>query len=297
MDKEFKSGFVAIVGSPNVGKSTLMNAMIGQKIAIVTSKPQTTRNRIMGVLSKEDYQIVFLDTPGIHNPRTKLGEYMVRAAYNAVEEVEAILFIVDAARGIGIRDTEILEKLKQNKAPVIVALNKMDKVAADRLNELKLEVSDTKGIKDCVAISALSCANLNELEDVLRSKLVPGPKYFPDDMVTDQPERLITAEIIREKAMLILKEEVPHGVGVDILAIKPREDSEVLEINAVILCDKKSHKGIIIGKNGEMLKKIGSQARVDIEKLFGQKVFLDLWVKIKPDWRNSTSVMKELGYE
>ncbi|HHY83033.1 MAG TPA: GTPase Era [Clostridiales bacterium] len=294
---KFRSGFVAIVGRPNVGKSTLMNTLIREKIAIISSKPQTTRNRIQCVLTREDYQIVFVDTPGIHKPKNKLGEYMVKAAQNSISDMEAVLFVVDIADGIGPGDRMIAEWLKQITPPVVLAANKID--AADK-EKARLQLSEFKEagrFDDIIEISALAGTNIKALEEKLVSYLPEGPKYYPDDMITDQPERVILAEIIREKALNLLKEEVPHGIGVEIEKIQDREDKELVDVMASIICEKSSHKGIVIGKGGRMLKSIGSQARVDMERFLGTRVYLELFVKVKDDWRNDINTMRNLGYD
>jgi GTP-binding protein Era len=294
---KFHSGFAAIVGRPNVGKSTLMNALIGEKIAIISDKPQTTRNRIQCVLTRKDYQIVFVDTPGIHKPKNKLGEYMVKAAQNSLEDMEVILFVVDAAGGIGHGDRMIADWLRDISSPVILAANKMDIADRDKARKQIDELKEIGKFDYVIEISALAGTNISALEEKLISYLPEGPKYFPDDMITDQPERAIVAEIIREKALNLLKEEVPHGIGVEIERIHDREDKNLTEIMACIVCEKASHKGIVIGKGGKMLKAVGSQARVDIESFLGTKVYLELFVKVKDDWRNNPGTMRDLGYD
>ncbi len=293
---KFKSGFVAIIGRSNVGKSTLMNTLIGEKIAITSDKPQTTRNRIQCVLTKEDYQIVFVDTPGIHKPKNKLGEYMVRAAENSLSDMELVLLVVDAADGIGQGDRMIAERLKEISVPVILVANKMD--IANKENAQKQIEGLTKvgEFDDVIKVSATMGTNIVELEEKLVSYLPEGPKYYPDDMITDQPERVILAEIIREKTLNLLKEEVPHGIGVEIERIEDREDKDLTEVMASIICEKASHKGIVIGKGGKMLKEIGSQARVDMERFLGIQVYLEIFVKVKNDWRNNVNTMRDLGY-
>lgn len=294
---EFKSGFVPIIGMPNVGKSTLMNNFVGQKISIVSSRAQTTRNRIMGVVSGEGFQIVFIDTPGVIAPRNKLGEYMLNVAYDAINDVESVLFIIDASCGMREKDEQLAQKLKSAKSPVIAVLNKVDICDKPRIETLLTHLKDMDAFDDILCISATTGENLNALLEVLKKKLIPGPQYFPDDMVTDQPERVICGEIIREKALMLLAEEVPHGIGVSIDKISAREGGQLTDIYATIFCERPAHKGIIIGKNGAMLKKIGSEARRDIEVLLGTRVNLQLWVKVNEDWRNKSSVIRELGYE
>jgi GTP-binding protein Era len=292
----FKSGFISIVGSPNVGKSTLMNAFVGQKVAIVTNRPQTTRNRIMGVLTRQDFQIIFIDTPGIHTPKNKLGQYMVKVAYDALNEVECILFMTDATAGIRERDEGILARLKRAKAPVVAAVNKVDIASKDKVKAALERLEAESWLNAVIPISAAKGEGLADLEGKFRSFLVPGPKYFPDDMVTDQPERVLCAEMIREQALLLLKEEVPHGLGVDIEKMEIRENG-LTDIWATIYCERESHKGIIIGKGGAMLKEIGQRARGEIEWMLGARVNLQLWIKVKEDWRNRASTLRMLGYQ
>lgn len=294
---EHKSAFIAIVGSPNVGKSTLMNYIVGSKVAIVSDKPQTTRNKIVGVVTTEEFQMVFLDTPGVHNPRTKLGEYMVKTAYDSARDVEAVLFVCDVKHGVGDRDIEILQRLIKGGLPIIVAVNKTD-IVSERQCDMATEKVISEGIeKDVYQISAKTGEGVQGLIEALKEHLVPGPRYYPADEYTDQPERVVAAEMIREKALILLREEVPHGVGVNIEKVSYREDKEIVDISAVIICERDGHKGIIIGKGGSMLKRIGTDARKDLEMLFGMKVFLELFVKVEDKWRDSKRVMHELGYE
>ena len=294
---EFRSGFIALIGRPNVGKSTLMNTLVGEKVAIVSDKPQTTRNRIQCILTRKNYQIIFVDTPGIHRPRNKLGEYMVKAARSSLSDMEAILFVVDAADGIGAGDRQIAEWLKETRVPVILAANKMDIANREKAKAQIRELADPGSFAEIVEISAVRNTNIAQLEQKLVSFLPVGPKYYPDDMMTDQPERVILAEIIREKALRLLQEEVPHGIGVEMEKIREREDKDLVEIHASIVCEKASHKGIIIGKGGRMLKSIGSKAREDMEGLLGTRVYLELFVKVKDDWRNDPNTLKNLGYD
>jgi GTP-binding protein Era len=270
--------------------------MVGEKVAIVSKKPQTTRNRIAGVLTEGDSQIVFLDTPGIHTPKDKLGEYMVKTALNTLRDVEAVLFVCDAAYGLGERDMAVLAELKKCGSPVVAAVNKIDAVAAEKSSNIAEQIRET-GISSVLLISAKTGEGVAELLQTLRQYLIPGPKYYPDDAYTDQAERVIAAEMIREKALNILREEVPHGIGVNIEKVSQREEKELTDISAVIICDRPGHKAIIIGKGGQMLKRIGTEARVDLEMLFGTRVFLELFVKVEPGWRDSKRVMHELGYE
>ena len=296
MGEKYLSGFVPLIGSPNAGKSTLMNAFVGQKVSIVSERAQTTRNRILGVMTRRTYQIVFIDTPGVTMPKNKLGEYMLKVAYESLNEVEAILFMIDAAIGIGDKDEALIEKLRGAKSPVIAVINKTDVAKPQRVEEIEKRLAGEKFIKDTVRVSALTHDGLDALEKKLVSYLEEGPQYFPDDMVTDMPERVICGELLREKALRLLRQEIPHGIGVDIEKMELRTDG-IYDVWASIYCERDSHKGIIIGKNGSMLKKIASQARTDMEWLLGIKVNLQVWVKVKEDWRNRTSVMKELGYE
>jgi GTP-binding protein Era len=280
-----------------VGKSTLMNTLIGEKVAIISDKPQTTRNRIQCIQTRKNYQIVFVDTPGIHKPKNKLGEYMIKAAQNSLSDMEAILFVVDAADGIGGGDRQIAEWLKGIHVPVLLAANKMDIANQEKAREQIKEFKDLGSFTEVVEISAVQKTNIKQLEQKLVSFLPEGPKYYPDDMITDQPERVIIAEIIREKALQLLQEEVPHGIGVEIEKIEEREGKDLVEIHASVVCEKASHKGIVIGKGGRMLKSIGSRAREDIERFLGTKVYLELFVKVKDDWRNDPNTLKNLGYD
>lgn len=297
MKEGFKSGFVTVVGRPNVGKSTLINAMIGQKILIISDKPQTTRNRIQAVYTTEGFQIVFLDTPGIHKPHNKLGEYMVKTARITLNEVDAIAYVIEADAGIGRGDLFILEMLQKVNTPVILVVNKIDKVNNQQVEDIIDMFKERREFTDIIPISAMRGDNLNIVRGAIVDKLEKGPQYFPEDMITDQPERFIVSEIIREKALHLLEQEVPHGIAVDIEQMEKAEDKDMVTIHANIYCEKASHKGIIIGKNGKMLKEIGKRSRQEIEKLLGSKVYLDLWVKIKKDWRNIEGSLKNFGYQ
>ena len=292
--KIYHSGFVTIVGRPNVGKSSLMNRMIGEKVAIVSSRPQTTRSRIMGVLSGEDHQIVFLDTPGIHDPRTKLGEYMMRSVREAMEGTDAVLVILDVTH-ITPDDLKIAAEMKGKKIPAVLALNKIDLVSPENVLAATARAAEA-GYDEIVPVSAKTGNGVSDLVDCLRKHLPEGPRYFPEDMITDQPERILCAEIIREKALRHLRDEVPHGIGVEIMKIENLSD-RLTEINATVYCERDAHKGIIIGRHGAMLQTIGSEARADIERLLDTHVNLKLWVKIRPDWRNNASDLRNLGYE
>lgn len=296
MEQNFKSGFVAVIGRSNVGKSTLLNTMIGQKVAIVSDKPQTTRNRIHCVLTRDQYQIVFIDTPGIHRAKNRLSEYMVKTAISTLDEVDVILLVVDIADGVGRGDQRIMELLQDTHTPVIVALNKADKLSEEELEDRLNKFKENFDFHKPMPVSALVGTNLDRLESSILQHLEEGPKYYPDDMITDQPERVIIAEFIREKALELLRQEIPHGIGVEIASIEERENQNLMDIHATIYVEKKSHKGIVIGKKGQMLKEIGQRARQDIEKLLGCKVYLELWVKITEDWRNSVRVLRDLGY-
>lgn len=292
----YKAGFVSVIGKPNVGKSTLLNVLTGEKIAIMSDKPQTTRNTIRGVITNDECQLVLIDTPGIHKPKTKLGEYMVNVASDTIKEVDLILFLVEASSRAESLDISIIEQLKQVKTPVFLILNKVDLIDKEKLFSIIESYSKLMDFKAIIPVSALK----NDGTDIILKealKYIPdGEKFFPDDTLTDQPEKVIAAEMIREKILLNLDDEVPHGVGVEVMSFKEREDG-LISIQATIFCEKNSHKGIIIGKQGKMLKKIGSAARFEIEKLLDTKVFLELWVKIKPDWRNNDNMLKNLGYQ
>jgi GTPase len=292
----FKSGFVTIVGRPNVGKSTLMNHLIGEKLSIISNKPQTTRNTIQTILTKEDYQVVFLDTPGMHRPRHKLGEYMVKVAQNTLNEVDVVLFLTNPDEAMGPGDKYIIEQLKNVKTPIILVINKVDVAKKELIPKTIENYSKEFEFSEVVPISALTGDNVDTLMNIIVSKLPEGPQYFPGDMITDQPEKFVISEIIREKILQNLSEEVPHGTAVEIIAMK-EDDRGKIDISATIYCEKDSHKSIIIGKGGLMLKKIGQSARIDIENLLGNKVFLELWVKVKKDWRDSPTVLKSLGYQ
>ena len=292
--KPYHSGFITIVGRPNVGKSTLMNALVGEKVAIVSNRPQTTRNRIMGVMTRQDCQIVFLDTPGIHHPRTRLGEYMMQSVRDAMDGMDGMLVLVDATQ-VGEQDRRIVSEMGEKKVPKVLALNKIDLMPKGKLLTLMATFADC-GYDAIIPISARDGDGLEELARALIASLPEGPQYFPEDMMTDQPERQICAEMIREKALLHLRDEVPHGIGVEMMAMN-KESDDFMEIHATIYCERDAHKGIIIGKHGAMLQLIGSEARKDIEQLLGMHVNLKLWVKVRPDWRNRMDDLRTLGYE
>lgn len=292
-----KSGFIGIIGRPNVGKSTLLNTILGEKIAITTDKPQTTRNRIRGIYtdidkSGEGLQLIFIDTPGIHKPRTKLGTYMTDMAVRTLGEVDVIIFIVDGEKGPG--DQYILDLLRQTRTPTILAINKIDRIPPDIFRSIYEEYDSMNLFRNIFGISALEGKNVKELQDGVLALVGEGPMYFPEDMITDNPVKFLVGEIIREKTLVYLDEEVPHGIAVGIESYE--EEEGLTSISAVIYCEKKSHKGIIIGKAGKKLKGIGKSARLEIEGLLGVKVFLELWVKVKENWRDSHFTMTELGY-
>ncbi len=296
MNKPFKSGFVAVVGRPNVGKSTLINALIDDKIVIVSDKAQTTRNRIICVYTDDEKQIVFMDTPGIHKPKHKLGEFMVNAAVESLKEIEAVLFVVAGNEKRGPGDNFIIEQLKKVTVPVFLLINKIDTLTKEEIVKNIITYQSAYPFADIIPISAKEKSNLPVILEELAKNLPEGPQYFPDDMITDQPERLIISDIIREKILLITRDEIPHAIAVDIDEIKTRSDG-TMYVRATIYCERDSQKGIIIGKHGTLLKEIGASARKDIERLLATKVFLDLWVKVKKDWRNKSAILSELGYK
>ncbi|ACJ33228.1 GTPase [Anoxybacillus flavithermus WK1] len=292
----YKSGFVAIIGRPNVGKSTFLNRVIGQKIAIMSDKPQTTRNKIQGVYTTDDAQIIFIDTPGIHKPKHKLGDFMVKVAQSALQEVDLILFMVNAVEGFGRGDEFIIERLKQVQTPVFLVINKIDEVHPDDLLPLIEQYRSLHSFAEVIPISALQGNNVETLLQQIKNYLPEGPQYYPAHQVTDHPERFIIAEFIREKALHLTREEVPHSIAVVIDSIERRENSDTVYVAATIIVERDSQKGIIIGKRGQMLKEIGQRARADIEALLGSKVFLELWVKVQKDWRNKMAQLRDLGY-
>ena len=297
MKDNFKSGFVTIIGRPNVGKSTLMNHLIGQKIAITSNKPQTTRNRIQTVYTDmERGQIVFLDTPGIHQAKNKLGEYMVNVADHTLSEVDVILWLVEPSTFIGAGEQHIIKQLKKTKTPVILIINKVDTVEREKILEYIDAYRKVFDFAEIVPASALREQNLDTVVDVIFKYLPYGPMFYDEETVTDQPERAIVAEIIREKALHALDDEIPHGIAVYIDRMKERRGQNIIDIDATIVCERDSHKGIIIGKGGSMLKKIGSNARYEMERLLDTQVNLKLWVKVRKDWRDSELMMKNFGY-
>ncbi|MBA2873520.1 GTPase Era [Thermaerobacillus caldiproteolyticus] len=297
MNREgYKSGFVSIIGRPNVGKSTFLNRVIGQKIAIMSDKPQTTRNKIQGVYTIDDAQIIFIDTPGIHKPKHKLGDFMMKVAQNALKEVDLILFMINAEEGFGRGDAFIIERLKEIKTPVFLVVNKIDQVHPDELLPLIDHYKSLYSFAEIVPISALQGNNVETLIEQIKKYLPEGPQYYPPDQVTDHPERFIIAELVREKALHLTREEVPHSIAVVVDTIERREDSQTVYVGATIIVERDSQKGIIIGKQGRMLKEIGQRARMDIEALLGSKVFLELWVKVQKDWRNKLSQLRDFGF-
>ena len=292
----FKSGFVSIVGRPNVGKSTLLNLMMGQKLAIVSSKPQTTRKNMQTILTTNDYQMIFVDTPGIHKPKHKLGEYMVSSAKDSFKDVDLILFLTTTEDGLERGDTQIMESLKSAKAPVFLVLNKTDESTPEKVAETLQKYAEEMDFTEIIPISALKSRNTDTLIDLMVKYMPEGPKYYPEEMITDVQERFIVSEIVREKALRNLNQEVPHGIAVEVIQMK-QNDKGMYNIEVDLICEKSSHKGIIIGKNGQTLKRIGERARIDIEKMLDAKVNLKIWVKVRKEWRDSTLFLNELGYK
>ncbi len=298
MEQKFKSGFITLIGRPNVGKSTLMNRIIGQKIAITSSKPQTTRNRIQTIYNDERGQMIFVDTPGIHKAKNKLGEYMVSVAEKTFEDVDLILWLVEATTFMGAGERHIAEQLKKVSVPVILVINKTDTVKKEELLEIIDVYKDAMDFAEIIPVSALNGDNVEHMKDVIFEYLEEGPQFYEEDVLTDQPERQIVAELIREKALRLLSDEIPHGIAVSVESMKKRKNNrKIVDIEATIICERDSHKGIIIGKQGTMLKKIGTQARHDIEDFLQKKVDLRLWVKVKKGWRDSDFLLKNFGYQ
>jgi len=294
--EQYKSGFISIVGRPNVGKSTMLNKFLGQKIAIMSNKPQTTRNKIQGILTEDDFQAIFIDTPGIHKPKHKLGEFMNKQATSTFSEVDAILFLVEADKEPGAGDRYIAELLSSLSTPIILVINKTDLISK---NTLLIRINQYKELinaKEIIPISALNGENVDTLINQIRILLPEGPRYFSPEQITDHPERFIIAELIREKVLQLTHEEVPHSIAVVIEQIVEREGTETLFVSAIIYTERKSQKGILIGKQGMLLKEIGKRSRQDIEKLLGSKIYLDLWVKVKKDWRNQAVDLKNFGF-
>lgn len=296
MNEGFKSGFISIIGRPNVGKSTFMNKVLGQKVAIMSDKPQTTRNKVQGVYTTDDSQMIFIDTPGIHKPKHQLGEHMMKVARNTLRETEVILFIVNVSEEIGRGDEFIIDMLKNTKTPIILVLNKIDLVHPDELIKQIEVYKDKLSFSDIVPISALQGNNIDKLLEVIVGYLPEGPMYYPADRVTDHPEHFIVGELIREKALHLTSQEIPHAIGVEVERMKADKEGGKLKVQATIYVERDSQKGMVIGKGGKMLKEIGKRARVDIENLLGSKVYLELWVKVQKDWRNKSSFIRNLGY-
>lgn len=294
-NNKFKSGFAAIIGMPNVGKSTLLNALAGQKIAIISDKPQTTRNKILAIYTTETEQIIFTDTPGIHKPHNKLGEFMVNAANETMKDTDVLIFVVDATKKIQDTERRISDNMAKTNLPCILAINKVDLVRKEELLPLIADYSNLCEFEAIIPMSAKNNDGIEVLIDEIRNHIPEGPEFYDEDMVTDQPEKQIAAEIIREKLLWLLDKEVPHGIAIEITKMQEKEN--ITNIYATIYCEKATHKGIIIGKNGEMLKKIGTMARQDIQKMLDKKVYLELWVKVKNDWRNSDFLIKNFGYK
>lgn len=292
---EHKSGFVSITGRPNVGKSTFVNRVIGHKIAIMSDKAQTTRNKIQGVMTRDDAQIIFIDTPGIHKPKHKLGDYMMKVATNTLSEIDAIMFMVNVNEDIGRGDEYIMDMLKDLKTPVFLVLNKIDLVHPDALMPKIEKYQEYMNFTEIVPISALEGLNVDHFIDVLKSYLPEGPKYYPDDQISDHPEQFVVGEIIREKILHLTSEEIPHAIGVNVDRMI-KEDEDRVRIEATIYVERDSQKGIVIGKGGKKLKEVGKRARHDIEMLLGSKVYLELWVKVQKDWRNKVNFIRQIGY-
>ncbi|WP_256814795.1 GTPase Era [Cytobacillus sp. Bac17] len=294
--KGHKSGFISIIGRPNVGKSTFLNRVIGQKIAIMSDKPQTTRNKVQGVLTTNDAQFIFIDTPGIHKPKHKLGDFMMKVAQNTLKEVDVILFMVNAQEGFGSGEEFILEKFQSVRTPIFLVINKIDQVHPDELLKIIESYKEKYEFSEIIPISALEGNNVETLLGQIKEYIPEGPQFYPADQVTDHPERFIVSELIREKALHLTREEIPHSLAVTIDKMERREDKDVIHVMATIIVERDSQKGIVIGKQGKMLKEIGKRARVDIENLLGSKVFLELWVKVQKDWRNKMSQLRDFGF-
>lgn len=296
MKNKFKSGFVSLIGRPNVGKSTLMNSLVGEKISIISSKPQTTRNKIQSILTNDEFQMIFIDTPGIHKSKSKLGDYMQKSAETSLNSVDIVLYLIEPYDKIKESDKFIIEKLKNVKTPIFLIINKIDTINKEDLLKVIDVYRKEIDFKEIIPISALKEKNKDLLLNTIKDYLPEGPQFFPEDMITDQPERQLVSELIREKALYLLQEEIPHGIAVEISSMKPRKDKEIIDIDATIYCERDTHKGIIIGKQGLMLKKIGANARKDIQRLLGSQVNLQIWVKVKKDWRDSDFFLKNFGF-
>lgn len=292
----YRSGFVAIVGRPNVGKSTLLNRVVGQKVAIMSDKAQTTRNKIQGIYTTDDAQIVFIDTPGIHKPKSQLGDFMVKSALSSLNEVDAVIMMINAEQMRGAGDNFIIDRLKNVKKPVYLVINKIDQIKPDDLLVIIEQYKDALPWQEVIPISALEGNNVEELLSELVEKLPQGPQYYPDDQVTDHPERFVVSELIREKILQLTRQEIPHSVAV-VIDKMSRQDEQKIHIQATIIVERPTQKGILIGKGGSMLKKIGTLARQDIERLLGDKVYLELWVKVVPGWRDKASALQSYGYK
>lgn len=297
MNKKFHSGFVSLIGRPNVGKSTLMNLLIGEKISIISSKPQTTRNKIQTILTTDTMQVIFVDTPGIHKSKSKLGDYMVKSAETSLNDVDIVLYLIEPYEKIKDSDKAILERLKKVETPVFLVINKIDTINKPELLKVIENYSKEYDFAEIIPLSALKGKNPETLLENIEKYLPEGPKYFPEDMITDQPEKQIVSEIIREKALYLLQDEIPHGIAVEITSMKCRKDKDIMDIEATIYCERDSHKGIIIGKQGSMLKKIGSNARRDIQRFLGNQINLQIWIKVKKDWRDSDFLLRNFGYD
>jgi len=298
-NENYKSGFISIIGRPNVGKSTFLNRVIGQKIAIMSDKPQTTRNKVQGVLTLENTQMIFIDTPGIHIPKHKLGDFMLKVAKNTLREVDVILFMVNAVEPRGKIDEYIMEMLEKNETPVFLVINKIDQVHPEKLVDIIESYTKKYDFAEVLPISALQGNNVEKLLETIQTYLPQGPQYYPADQVTDHPERFIISELIREKVLHLTREEIPHSIAVVIDKIKKEEDTEkdMIRVSATIIVERDSQKGIVIGKKGALLKEVGTRARKDIEMLLGTNVYLELWVKVQKDWRNKSAHLKDYGFK
>lgn len=296
-EEQHKSGFISIIGRPNVGKSTFLNRIVGQKIAIMSDKPQTTRNKVQGVLTTTDAQMVFIDTPGIHKPKHKLGDFMMKIAINTLKEVDLILFMINAEEGFGRGDEFIIEKLQGVKTPVFLVINKIDQIQPDLLLTIIDKYKDLYEFEEIIPISALEGNNVDTLLEQVKTHLPIGPQYYPADQITDHPERFIVSELIREKALHLTREEIPHSLAVLIDKMEHKDNQDIVHIMATLIVERDSQKGIVIGKQGKMLKEIGKRARLDIENLLGSKVFLELWVKVQKDWRNKAFHLRDYGFK
>ena len=297
MSENFKSGFVSIIGRPNVGKSTLINNIMNQKLSITSPKPQTTRNKIQTILTKDDYQIIFLDTPGIHKSKSKLGEYMNKSVDISVNEADIIVYMVEPRDFVSNKDLDIIKRFENIKSKVFLIINKVDSLQKDKLFKIIENYRKLYNFDEIVPISALKSDNVEELLQIIKKYLPLGPQYFPEDMITNQQEKQIISELIREKALILLQDEIPHGIAVEIMSFKNNPKNNIINIEANIYCEKDSHKGIIIGKNGSVLKSIGTKARPEIENLIDNKVYLQLWVKVKKEWRHNDFLLKNFGYD